>query len=98
MAIYMQYEGIDGDVTEEHHKKWIPLGSVSFACNRTATTKVGAGADRQGAGVSINEITVSKPFDAASPHLFTASVVGFGKNVKIHITRTGAGEQINFLE
>ena len=98
MAIYMDYDGIKGDVSEENHKEWIPLSSISFSASREAGTAVGKGEERQGTQVTINDISIIKPMDAASPHLFTQSVVGLGKEVKIHITRTGEKEQTNYLE
>jgi len=98
MAIYMNYEGIKGDVSEEDHKEWIPVGSISFAASREANTEVGKGDERQGTQVSVNDISIIKPMDAASPHLFTQSVVGLGKKVKIHITRSGETQQTNYLE
>jgi type VI secretion system secreted protein Hcp len=98
MAIYMQYDGIKGDTTEDGHKEWIKCDSASFCAFREAKTKLGHGGSRQGTNVSIADIAVTKPMCSASPHLFVESLVGLGKKVKIHITRTGAGEQINYLE
>src|SRR5436190_23141075 len=98
MAIYMNYEGITGDVTEEDHKDWIVCNSFAISANRGAETKLGAGGQRQGSEVAISDITLTKRMDAASSHLFTASVVGFGKKAQIHITRTGETQQTNYLE
>jgi len=94
----MQYEGIDGDVTEKGHDKWILCHGMSFDASRPAQTEVGRAGERQGTGVSINDISISKPQDKASPHLFTESLQGLGKKVILHITRSGAGKPMNHLE
>jgi type VI secretion system secreted protein Hcp len=98
MAIFMKFDGIEGDATDEKHKNWIPLNSVSFASNREARTAIGAADQRQGTNVSISDVTVSKPMDLASPKLFLASVVGFGKKVTIDISRSGETEGENYLQ
>src|SRR5262245_2401 len=98
MAIYMHYDGITGDVTEDGHKGWIQLNSISFSAHREAETDVGQARQRQGRNVTINDIMVTKPMCHGSAHLFAASVVGFGKKVKIHVTRTGHAHQTNYLE
>jgi type VI secretion system secreted protein Hcp len=98
MAVYMNFAGIKGDVTEEGHKDWIQCTNVSFSAFRDAETGVGAASQRQGKEVSIGEIHITKPLCAGSPHLFTDSVVGLGKKVQIHITRTGDTQQTNYLE
>jgi type VI secretion system secreted protein Hcp len=98
MAIYMNYDGIKGDVTEAGHEEWIRCSSLSFSALREAETGHGQASQRQGSDVSISDITLTKPMCAGSPHLFTASVVGFGKKVQIHITKTGESQQTNYLE
>ena len=98
MAIYMQYEGIKGDVTEDGHKDWIECNSISLSAFREANTSTGQSSQRQGSHVSLSDLTLTKPMCMGSPHLFQASVVGGAKKVTIHITRTGETDQTNYLE
>jgi type VI secretion system secreted protein Hcp len=98
MPIFMNYDGIKGDAKEDGHKDWIKCDSASFAAFREAQTSVGQGGSRQGKNVSVGEITITKRMDAASPHLFLQSVVGLGKKVSLHVTRSGQDKQTNFLE
>jgi type VI secretion system secreted protein Hcp len=98
MAIFMNYDGIKGDATEDNHPEWIQCNSASFAAFREAKTNVGQGGSRQGKNVSLSEITITKKMDAASPHLFLQSVLGLGKKVSLHITRSGEGKHTNYLE
>jgi type VI secretion system secreted protein Hcp len=98
MAIYMQYEGIKGDVTEEAHKDWIELQSISLSAFREAQTDSGQGSQRQGGNVSVSDLTLTKSMCMGSPHLFVAGTAGLPRKVTIHVTRTGEGEQTNYLE
>jgi type VI secretion system secreted protein Hcp len=98
MAVYMKYGDIKGDVSEESHKEWLQCSSFAFSTFRSAETAIGQGAQRQGREVSVGDITITKPMCIGSPHLWLASVVGFGKKVQLHITRTGQGAQTNYLE
>jgi type VI secretion system secreted protein Hcp len=98
MAIYLKYEGITGDATEESHVNWIQCNWMGFGASRPALAGTGAGSQRQGGTVAIGEFHVRKRFDAASPHLFLASVCGFGKKVTLHVTRTGEASGVNYLE
>jgi type VI secretion system secreted protein Hcp len=97
MGIYMHYDGIKGDASEKHHKEWIKLNSLSFAAFREAETDVGQTSQRQGGGVTINDITVTKPLCHGSMHLFDASLVGHGKKVTIDITRSAEKDQTQYL-
>jgi type VI secretion system secreted protein Hcp len=98
VSIFMKYDGITGDATEDGHKDWIKVNSASFSAYREAQTNVGQGGSRQGKNVTLSEITITKRMDAASSQLFLQSVVGLGKTVNLHITRTGDGQQTNYME
>ncbi len=34
MAVYLKYEGIEGEATHENHKKWIDVQSLQFGVGR----------------------------------------------------------------
>lgn len=91
MAIYLQIDGITGNVTESNHKGWIEISFFNFECTRAvASRNPGHTENREASTVSISEITISKEMDEASPKLFTLACVGTGKTVKIEFCRTGA--------
>jgi type VI secretion system Hcp family effector len=98
MAIFLQYGDVKGDCEEENHKQWCLCDSIHLSAHRAAHTHLGKGTERQGTEVSIGDISISKPMDAASPYLFQASLGGFGKTAKINITRTGETGEIKHLE
>jgi type VI secretion system secreted protein Hcp len=89
MPIYMQYEGIDGDVTAAGHEKWIELTSLSWGINRNITTpQTGGNADREAQAPTVQEISIMKISDTSSHKLMLASLEGEGKKVKIDFVRT----------
>lgn len=88
MAIYLKYDGIDGDVTEDKHKKWIEINSLQFGIGRSIQTPTGASENRESSHPSVSEVVVTKSMDTASSKLFTESVTGEGKKVEIHLVST----------
>jgi type VI secretion system secreted protein Hcp len=90
MAIYLKYDGIDGEATHEKHKNWIDVASLQFGTGRGISTPAGAAANREASQPSISEVVITKQLDGASPKLFTESVTGaVGKKVEIHLVNTG---------
>ncbi|MGQ3214236.1 MAG: Hcp family type VI secretion system effector [Shinella sp.] len=90
MAIYLKYEGIDGEATHDAHKKWIEVSSLQFGTGRGISAAIGGSTNREASQPSISEVVVTKSLDAASSKLFTESVTGnAGKKVEIHLVSTG---------
>ena len=90
MAIYLKYEGIDGDATHEQHKKWIQCNSLQWGAGRAINTPTGRGANREASEVSVSEVTFTKECDTASVKLFQEVLTsGKGKKVEIHLVTTG---------
>jgi type VI secretion system secreted protein Hcp len=99
MAIYLQFEGIDGNVTATGHEKWIQLGSVNFGLGRRiAGTSPGKQSNREASTPAFGEVNVSKDVDECSPLLFSEACVGKAKKVTIHFCETGASQLEPFLE
>jgi type VI protein secretion system component Hcp len=93
MGIFMKYEGMQGNATEENHPgpDWISCNSLSFSAFRDAQAKMGQGGSRQGKPVEIGDFTFTKEMDPASPNLYLGSLFSKAKKVTIHITRGGEG-------
>ncbi len=91
MAIYVKYEGIDGEATHETHKKWLDVGSIQWGVGRAISTPSGSTANREASEPSVSEVTITKLMDSSSPKLFTESCTGaVGKKVEIHLVTTGS--------
>ncbi len=90
MAIYVQIDGINGNVTAAGHEKWIEAHSMSFGLGRAiGGGRPGSVKDRESSIPSLSEIVITKTMDETSPLLFIESCIGIAKPVVIHFCRTG---------
>lgn len=88
MPIYMNYDGIQGDVTESGHTKWIEVSSFQWGVGRGISSPVGGSEDRESSAPSVSEVTVTKDNDVASVKLLNEALQGEGKTVKFDFCRT----------
>lgn len=87
----MDFDGIKGEATQQDHKKWIDVLSLSWGAGRSITTTSGSSQNREASEPHLSDVSIVKIFDAATPKLFTESCAGSeGKTVKIDITTTGS--------
>ena len=94
MSIYMQIQGIDGNVTATGLEKFIQLESFDFQVKRKMNTQPGAVSDREGSKPSIGEVIVTKRVDNTTPLLFSEATVGSAKpQAVIKFVNTGANLQ-----
>ncbi len=98
MAIYIEYEGIDGDVTADGYKNHIMISSLAFGVARAISMDVGNLRNREPTRPSLGRITLKKIVDSSVTGLFKESVSGaIGKKVMIKFVRTGAGQVTEFM-
>lgn len=98
MAIYLEYEGIKGNVTAEGYKDHLSVDSVQFGVGRGISMEPGNLSNREATRPTISEITVSKPADNSATALFKESVTGSaGKKVVIKFVQTGADKVVEFM-
>jgi len=102
MPIYMNYDGIPGDVTSKGHEQWIEISSFQYGVSRAMTTTTGGGADREGTTPHHSEVNVSKTTDGSSTNLKRASLgIGpgaEGKTVKIDFCKTDAAQPEPYMQ
>jgi type VI secretion system secreted protein Hcp len=101
MPIFLNYDGIPGDVTAAGHEKWIQCSSFQWGVGRGISNASSSPADREGSTPSVSEIVVTKDTDSASPPLMRASLglapVGEGKDVKIDFCKTDTSQPEPYL-
>ena len=97
MPIFMNYDGIPGDVESTGHEKWIEISSFQFGVGRGITSATASAADREATTPSVSEIVVTKVTDSASTGLFRASLFGEGKKVTIDFARTNKDQTDVYL-
>jgi type VI secretion system secreted protein Hcp len=97
MAAYIKFDGVDGESQDDKHKGWSDILSFSQGIHQPGGAATGA-ARRRG-DVVMEDISVAKQLDKASPKL--AEAVAKGKvfpKVEIHLTAsyTDAGRVTYF--
>jgi len=98
MAIYMNWDGVPGDVTTQGFEKWIELSSFQWGIGRGIGSAISGQASRESSIPSISEVVVTKRMDSSSPGLWTDSVAGqLNTTVKIAFTTTSKGATEQFL-
>jgi type VI secretion system secreted protein Hcp len=87
MAAYIKFDGIDGEVKDKDHSKWSDILTFSQGCNKPGGGATGA--TRRRGDTILEDITVAKELDKASPKIAEAVCKGkvFPK-VEIHLTAT----------
>ena len=90
MPVYLELEGIEGNVTTQGYEKQIELDTFSWGVGRGISMITGRTANREVSSPSISEVTVSKSMCKATPLLVQEAVIGTkGKKAIIHLVRTG---------
>ena len=92
--IFMQYEGITGDVTAAGYEHQIELTSFQWGVGRAFAI----GADRESAIPKLSEITITKPLDSSSPKLLQEALNGTGKTVTINFVNNNQGQGTTYLQ
>jgi len=93
-AVYIKFDGIDGESVSVDHKNWIEIESMSWGV--TAATPDPAG----GAGkVAIRDFTIMHRIDKASPQLFLKCATGQTvPTVTLSVTRTVNGVEMEYYQ
>jgi type VI secretion system secreted protein Hcp len=97
VPIYMEFKGVEGDVTTKGYEKWIELNSFQYGVGRSVTSGAG-GKSRESSAPNVSEIVITKHFDKASAKLYQDSVAGtFDTKVVIKMNTTTKNATETFL-
>jgi len=89
MAIYIQIDGIKGDVTSKGHEGWIEVHSCDFEVKRELEIQTGKVVNRESTTPTFAEVILTKHADQSSPKLFDKACRGKAiDTVKIDLCRT----------
>lgn len=91
MSIFMNYEGIKGESSDKGHKQWMDIDNLHWGVTRCITSNTSTQNDRESANAEISSLTLTRHMDSATPSLFIESCCGTGKQVVIHLSKTGTG-------
>lgn len=99
MAIYLEYEGIKGNVTAEGFESHVLVDSVSFGVSRGLTMESGKMANREVGKPNVSEVSLTKKADNSVSSLFKEAVSGSsGKQVTLKFVRTGSANVEEFMQ
>ena len=94
-AAYIKFDGVDGESKSVDHKGWIELESFSWGVSPAAAVAGGSG----GGKVSIQDFTIHKRVDKASPALFLACATGQTiPTVTLVVTRTVGDREVPYYK
>ncbi len=91
MSVFLNYEGIKGESSDQGHKDWIDVTSWQWGVERNITSSTSTQGDRESSNAVITDLKINKKMDSSSNRLFIESCCGTGKTVKLHLTKTGTG-------
>jgi len=91
MSIFINYEGVKGESSDPAHKDWCDVESICWGVGRNITSSTSTQGDRESSNANITDLTIMRHMDKATPKIFTESCCGTGKDVVIHLTKTGTG-------
>ncbi|MGB3610462.1 MAG: type VI secretion system tube protein Hcp [Cellvibrio sp.] len=98
MAIYVEYEGIKGNVTADGYKDHIAVHSLQFGVGRGISMEPGNLSNREATRPTISEVTLTKSADTSATALFKEAVTGSsGKKVTIKFLQTGADKVVEYM-
>ena len=98
MSIYLEYDGIKGNVTADGYQDHIAVLSVQFGVGRGISMEAGNLSNRESTSPSLSEISLTKVADNSVTAIFKESVTGSaGKKVTIKFVRTGADKVQEYM-
>jgi type VI secretion system Hcp family effector len=98
MPAYIKLPGIDGEVEEKDHQKWIEVGTGSMPIYRSIT-EGSKGSSRENGETSLGDFVVVKQWDSSTPQIAQAAADGKLLNeVKIHFCSTINNKNVTNLE
>ena len=99
MAIYLEFEGIKGNVTAEGFENHVLVDAVSFGVSRGLTMESGKMANREVGKPNVSEVSLSKSLLITQLLLYLKKRVSGsnGKKVTLKFVRTGSDKVEEFM-
>jgi type VI secretion system secreted protein Hcp len=97
MAAYMKMTGLDGESTDEGHKNWILIESMSSGISRSINS--GAKDNERRGATHVSDVTISRQIDKSSVPLQVKAASGdLIDEVEIHFCQESSGKREPFLK
>ena len=97
MALFIKFDGVDGEAKDKDHKQWSDLLSMSWGVHKAGGGATGQ--SRRRGVATVDDVVITKELDKSSPKLAEAVLSGkvFPK-VEIHNTATYGEGRATFLK
>lgn len=90
MTMFLQMDGVKGNVTAEGYEGCIKVNSAHFGVSRNITMEPGKMANREVSKPHVSEVSLTKEADNSVAAIFKEAVCGSdGKKAKLIFVRTG---------
>jgi type VI secretion system secreted protein Hcp len=98
--VYLQIEGIKGESSDDKHPGWIECVSVQWSITQPRSATASTGGGHTAERVEMDEVTLVKHADLASPILMQSCAMGKTMpRAKLEFLRAdGQGERIKYFE
>ncbi len=98
MAIYVKWDGIEGNVTAKGYEGHLAVDSFSFGIGRSITMEPGNCANREASKPAFSEIQLTKAADNSATAFFKeATTASEGKKVEIKFVQTGSDKVTEYM-
>lgn len=98
MAAYIQLPGIDGEVDDADHKKWVEVQAISLPIHRSISSDA-RGIGRQNGETSLGDLVVTKTWDTSTPKFAAYCASGkFLDTVTVHLCSNLSGKNVVNME
>ncbi len=85
-AVFLKFEGVDGESSDANHDKWIDVLSIDWGMHKPTNA---TGQSRRRGGVIVEDMRFTTNFNLASPALMRALAIGQSlPSAEIHFVQT----------
>ena len=91
MSLFMQIAGIKGESADSNHKDWMDIQTMNWGVSRQITSSSSTNNDRESSNAVISDLHITRHMDSSTPSVFIEASCGKGKDITIHMTKTGSG-------
>ncbi len=91
MSIFIKRDGIIGECSDKNHQGWVDVLTISWNVSRKIISATSTRGDRESSNAIISDLVIIRRMDKATPKIFIESCCGLGKDLEIHLTKTGQG-------
>lgn len=95
-AVFVKYDGVDGESKDANHDKWIDVLSVDFEAKQPGAGA--SGQSRRRGSVIVDDVTITMEYDKAQPKIMEKLLLGeVIPKLEIEFTANFGGSRATYL-